>query len=174
VAGSPLRARIAAARRVRREAPFAFTADPGGTGPLVIGYLDVLAEEPDGGVLVVDYKSHRLEGREPAEVVALDYATQRTVYALAALRHGAPHVEVAFVFTERPAEPVSARYEARDAAELGERLLGLARGVLEERWEVTDHPHRDLCADCPGRRALCSWPEQATLAVSRPADLSAA
>jgi hypothetical protein len=46
--------------------------------------------------------------------------------------------------------------------------------VLDERWEVTDHPHRDLCADCPGRRALCSWPEQATLAVSRPADLSAA
>jgi ATP-dependent exoDNAse (exonuclease V) beta subunit len=174
VAGSPLRARIAAARRVRREAPFAFAADPGGTGPLVSGFLDVLAEEPDGGVLIVDYKSDRLEGREPAAVVDHDYATQRIVYALAALRHGAPHVEVAYIFLERPAEPVSHTFTAADAAGLGERLLGLARGVLEERWPVTDAPHRDLCGDCPGRRALCSWPESATLAVNRPADLSAA
>jgi hypothetical protein len=159
---------------VRREAPFAFAADPGGTGPLVTGFLDVLAEEPDGGVLIVDYKSDRLDGREPAQVVDDDYATQRTVYALAALRHGAPHVEVAYIFLERPGEPVTRTFGAADAPELGETLLGLARGILDERWPVTDAPHRDLCGDCPGRRALCSWPESATLAVTRPADLSAA
>jgi ATP-dependent exoDNAse (exonuclease V) beta subunit len=174
VAASPLRARIAAARRVRREAPFAFAAETGGTGPLVTGFLDVLAEEPDGGVLIVDYKSDRLEGREPADVVAQDYATQRIVYALAGLRHGAPRVEVAYIFLERPAEPVTRTFTAADAPELGERLLGLARGVLDEHWPVTDTPHRDLCADCPGRRALCSWPESVTLAVRRPADLSPA
>jgi ATP-dependent exoDNAse (exonuclease V) beta subunit len=174
VAGSPVRARIAAARRVRREAPFAFAADSGGTGPLVTGFLDVLAEEDDGGVLIVDYKSDRLEGREPAEIVAADYATQQIVYALAGLRHGAPRVEVAYVFLERPEEPVSRSFDPADASALGERLLGLARGLLDERWPVTDAPHRELCGDCPGRRALCSWPESATLAVSRPADLSAA
>jgi ATP-dependent helicase/nuclease subunit A len=36
--------------------------------------------------------------------------------------------------------------------------------VLDERYEVTGRPHRELCADCPGRRALCSWPEERTLA----------
>jgi ATP-dependent helicase/nuclease subunit A len=167
VAGFPLRERLAAAPRVRREAPFAFAADPGGTGPLLTGFLDVLAEEPDGGVLIVDYKSDRLEGADPAEHVERDYATQRLVYALAGLRHGAPWVEVAYCFLERPGEPVSRRYAAADAAALGEQLLELARGVLDERWPVTSAPHRELCGDCPGRAALCSWPESATL---RPAD----
>jgi ATP-dependent helicase/nuclease subunit A len=163
VAGFPLRERLAGARRVRREAPFAFAADQGGTGPLITGYLDVLAEEPDGSMLIVDYKSDRLEGADPAEHVARDYETQRLVYALAGLRHGAPAVEVAYCFLERPAEPVVARVTRADAPELGERLLGLARGVLDERWPVASAPHRELCGDCPGRAALCSWPEAMTL-----------
>jgi RecB family exonuclease len=163
VAGFPLHERLAGARRVRREAPFAFAADPGGTGPLLTGYLDVLAEEPGGDVLIVDYKSDRLDGADPAEHVARDYETQRVVYALAALRHGAPAVEVAYCFLERPSEPVVARFESADAPALGERLLTLARGILDEAWTVTDAPHRELCGDCPGRAALCSWPETATL-----------
>jgi hypothetical protein len=24
-------------------------------------------------------------------------------------------------------------------------------------------PHRDLCGDCPGRAAMCSWGEEMTL-----------
>jgi ATP-dependent helicase/nuclease subunit A len=123
----------------------------------------VLAEEPDGSVLIVDYKSDRLEGADPAEHVARDYDTQRLVYALAGLRHGSPAVEVAYCFLERPGEPVVARFTRADAPELGERLLGLARGVLDERWPVTGAPHRELCGDCPGRAALCSWPEAMTL-----------
>jgi hypothetical protein len=164
VAGFPLRERLAAARRVRREAPFAF--DPGGAGAggvVITGYLDVLAEEPDGSVLIVDYKSDRLGGEDPIAHVARDYETQRLVYALAGLRDGAPAVEIAYCFLERPGEPVLARFTRADAPELGERLLGLARGVLDERWTVTSAPHRELCGDCPGRAALCSWPEAMTL-----------
>jgi ATP-dependent helicase/nuclease subunit A len=151
---------------VRREAPFVFAAGAGAGagGPLVRGVLDVLAEEPDGSVLIVDYKSDRLDGRAPAEVVERDYETQRTVYALAALRDGAPEVEVAYIFLERPADPVTRTFTPADEPALGERLVGLARGILDERWEVTPAPHRELCADCPGRRALCSWPLEATLA----------
>jgi ATP-dependent exoDNAse (exonuclease V) beta subunit len=167
VAASPLRVRLAEARRVRREAPFAFTTEPEGGGQLVHGFLDVLAEEADGTVLVVDYKSDRLDGRDPAEVVEQDYATQRLVYALAALRHGAPRAEVAYIFLERPEEPVTRTFDRDDAAELGDRLLELARGVLDERWPVAEHPHRELCGDCPGRRALCSWPESMTLRARR-------
>ena len=162
-AASPLCARLAAARRTRREAPFAFALDPSGGGPLVTGYLDAAAVEPDGGVLIVDYKSDRLEDAEPADVVERDYATQRIVYALAALRDGAPRAEVAYCFLERPAEPVATAFTAADAPALSERLAGLARGVIEGHYRVAEVPHRELCGDCPGRAALCSWPEEMTL-----------
>ncbi len=164
-AGSPLCARLAAAPRVRREAGFAFALDPGGAGPLVNGFVDVLAREADGGALVVDYKTDRLgEGEEPADLIERDYETQRLVYALAALREGAPHVEVAHCLLDRPAEPVSRTFTAADAPELAGRLSELARGVLAHEYPVTATPHRELCGDCPGRRALCSWPETRTLA----------
>ena len=162
-AGSPLCARLAGARRIRREPPFAFALERGGGGPLVNGFLDAFALEDDDGALIVDYKSDRLEGAAPAEVVERDYATQRIVYALAALRDGAPRVEVAYCFLERPAEPVAATFAAADEPALTERLAGLARGVLDGRYEVTPEPHRDLCGDCPGRSALCSWSEEMTL-----------
>jgi ATP-dependent helicase/nuclease subunit A len=162
-AGSPLCARLAAATRVSREAPFAFALEPDGAGPLVNGFVDVLATEPGGGVLVVDYKTDRLEGDAPAVLVDRDYATQRLVYALAALRGGAPWVDVAHCLLERPAEPVVRRYTAADAPELAERVAALAGGLLRNERPVAARPHRELCGDCPGRRRLCSWPESMTL-----------
>ena len=162
-AGSPLCARLAGARRLRREAPFAFALERAGDGPLVNGFLDAVAYEDDGGALIVDYKSDRLEGAEPEELVERDYTTQRIVYALAALRDGAPRVEVAYCFLERPGEPVARVFTAADEPALAEQLAGLAGGVLEGRYKVTETPHRDLCGDCPGRGALCSWGEEMTL-----------
>ena len=100
----------------------------------------------------------------PSEVVERDYATQRIVYALAALRDGAPRAEVSYCFLERPGEPVTTTFTAADAPALTERLHELASGLLEGRYEVTPTPHRDLCADCPGRAAMCSYPEARTLA----------
>ena len=162
-AASPLCARLAAARPVRREAAFAYALDPDGGGPLVSGIVDVLATEPDGGVLIVDYKTDRLEDEEPAELVARAYTTQRMVYALAALRDGAPRVEVAYALLERPGEPVHAAWTAADAPALAGALHELAEGVLAERWPVAEVPHRELCGECPGRATLCSWPERITL-----------
>ncbi len=159
---SPLCARIAAARTVRREAMFSFPLDPAG-GALVTGVVDVLARASDGSALVVDYKSDRLDGAEPADVVERDYATQRIVYALAVLREGVPSVEVAYAFLERPDAPVSATFTTRDIPALAERLTQLAEGVLEGRHPVAAEPHRALCGDCPGRKTLCSWPEEMTL-----------
>jgi ATP-dependent helicase/nuclease subunit A len=160
---SPLCGRLAAAPRVTREGAFAFALDPDGGGPLVNGFVDVLAHGPDGDALIVDYKSDRLDGADPAAVVAADYATQRLVYALAALHDGAPAVEVSYCFLERPAEPVSERFEAAEAPELAERLQVLAASLLAGERPVTDTPHRDLCIDCPGRRTLCSYDESMTL-----------
>jgi ATP-dependent helicase/nuclease subunit A len=166
-AGSELRGRIARARRVRTELPFAYTLEPPGAGGrslLVNGVVDVHAVEDDGGLLVVDYKSNPLEGREPEELTAGHYSTQRIVYALAALQAGAPRVEVVHLYLEQPERPTSVTYRADDAGRLEAALLELARGVVEGRFAPTAEPHAELCATCPGRAALCSWPEERTLA----------
>jgi len=162
-ARSPLCARLAAARPVRREAGFAFALERDGGGPLVSGIVDVLAREDDGTALIVDYKTDRLGEEEPAALVERDYRTQRMVYALAALHDGAPRAEVAYCLLERPGEPVIASFTQADMPALADALLRLAAGVLEERWPVAAAPHRELCGDCPGRATLCSWPESMTL-----------
>ena len=67
------------------------------------------------------------------------------------------------MFLERPDAPALAVFTAADAPLLHERLVGVAAGVVDGRWPVTDRPHRALCGDCPARRALCSHPEALTL-----------
>jgi ATP-dependent helicase/nuclease subunit A len=165
VAESRLRERIARAGRVRTELPFTFTLTPPGTGGrslLVNGVVDVHAAA-DGTALVVDWKSDPLEGRAPEEVVAESYRTQRMIYALAALRGGAERVEVAHCFLERPDEPATTGYESGDAGGLEAELLELAGGVVEGRFEPAAEPGYGLCADCPGRAALCRWGPEHTL-----------
>lgn len=162
-ADSSLCHRLAGARAVRREAPFAYPVEPGARGLLLHGIVDVVARE-DGGTLVVDYKSDRLDGLDPEELVARDYLGQRQVYALAALRDGAPRVEVAHCFLERPDVPAAATYVAADAPEIAEQLVATAAGLLAGDFTPTPHPHRELCGTCPGREALCSHPPARTLA----------
>jgi ATP-dependent helicase/nuclease subunit A len=160
VARGELRARLAAATRVQREYAFAFPL-----GPITMnGFVDILAEEADGSALVVDYKSDRLEPGADLEAYVEDgYAVQRRLYALAALRAGAPRVEVVYALLDRPAEPVRSTYTAEDVPTLERDLLDLAAGPLEGDYRVSPTPHRELCATCPGRRAMCSWPEEMTL-----------
>ena len=158
-AGSPLARRIERARSVHRE--HAFTLALGDT--LLTGVVDVLAQER-GGQLVVDYKTDTLDPATALPAyVARHYAIQRRVYALAALRGGAPRVEVAYAFLERPQEPVAERFEAADADGLEDELRGLAAGLLAGEYPVAAVPHRELCLTCPGRRALCSYEEELTL-----------
>jgi ATP-dependent exoDNAse (exonuclease V) beta subunit len=164
-AGSPLCARLAAARGVRREAPFAFPLEPAHRGMLLHGVVDVVAQE-DGGALVVDYKTDWLGDLAPEEVIARDYTGQRLVYALAALRDGAERVEVAHCFLERPDEPATATFSRADAPAIAERVMAEAERLLAGDFAPTAAPHRDLCADCPGRAALCSHPQTRTLATA--------
>ena len=60
IADSPLCARLAAAGRLEREQAFAFALD----GELLRGLIDVSAVEQDGTLLIVDYKTDRIEGGE--------------------------------------------------------------------------------------------------------------
>jgi ATP-dependent exoDNAse (exonuclease V) beta subunit len=149
---SELCARLGRARDVRREERFAFLHGE----LLIVGAFDVVAREGDR-TLVVDYKSDRLEGTDPAELVEREYATQRLIYALAALRAGAREVEVVHVFLERAEAPVSAVFT--DAAALEARLEQLTGSML---YVPSDEPCRRLCAGCPGEGGLCSWPLEVT------------
>jgi ATP-dependent exoDNAse (exonuclease V) beta subunit len=158
---SPLAARLAAGADVGREQPFAFALDGGGEGgegdPLINGYLDVIAREPDGTLLVVDYKTDAVGDADLERLTQQDYGAQRLAYALAGLAAGAQSVEVAHCYLERPEELVSARYGVGDEQRLREQLRSLASGIFAGRFEVAAEPHRQLCAGCPGRVRLCSW-----------------
>ncbi len=142
---------------VNPEAPFVLAID----GTLVRGSIDLLVERPDGSVLVLDYKTDRLEGRDPADA-AEAYRVQRDLYALAARARGAP-VETAYVFLERPDAPVRTTFadDQLDAARTG--VEGLLAELRSGAFEVTRHPHKRLCHDCPARQRLCSHEPAATL-----------
>jgi ATP-dependent helicase/nuclease subunit A len=146
---SPLREEIADAR-VSPELPFVLSV--GGT--LIRGSIDLLAVRPDGSVLVVDYKTDRLAGRDPGEIVTR-YSIQRDLYALAAAARGAP-VETAYVFLEGSGEPVRESFDEAGLQAARERVEGLLERLAAGRFEVTDRPHKALCADCPARERLCS------------------
>ncbi len=155
-------ARLAMAEQVRREHPFAFSLGP--REPLVTGVIDLLAREADGGLVVLDYKTDRVDADEDlAALVEREYGVQRLLYALAVLRDGAPKVEVVHWFLQRQSGWVGAGYVAGDRGELEERLAARIRRARERGFNVSDQPHRGLCETCPGRAGLCSWSEAETL-----------
>jgi ATP-dependent exoDNAse (exonuclease V) beta subunit len=179
-------ATLARTRSARREHPFSFAL--GGAEPLVTGFIDLIAEQPDGTTLIVDYKSDRLAGDEDLErLVQRDYGFQRLIYALAAIEGGvspgahpegralkgtprghtaggqAGEVEVAHWFLERPERWVSARFERARRDELRERLLAELAVARARGFAVAAEPHRDLCLTCPGRGGMCSWGETHTM-----------
>jgi ATP-dependent exoDNAse (exonuclease V) beta subunit len=165
--GSALFERLARAQRVRQELGFAYDIVPpgtGGRGLLVNGFVDVYAEEPER-VLILDYKTDSLDGIEADGLVEANYSIQRLIYALAALRSGAPAVEVAYCFLEQPEATVTRAWTAAEADALERELLELAGGVIEGRFEPAPEPHLHLCAQCAGRPSLCSWNEEATSRV---------
>jgi hypothetical protein len=160
-AATELCARLGRATEARREERFAFGLRAAPSHPLIVGALDVIARESGPHpprTLIVDYKSDRLGAADPADVVASSYATQRLIYALAALRGGAADVDVAHCFLERPEDPVIASFSGAQAGELEAQLLALSAGVVERRFEVTPAPCRAVCGGCPAEGGLCSWP----------------
>jgi ATP-dependent exoDNAse (exonuclease V) beta subunit len=153
---SPLREEIGD-ERVSAEVPFVI--EVGGT--LLRGSIDLLVERDDGSVLVVDYKTDRLDGRDPEEVVAR-YTVQRDLYALAAATRGG-QVETAYVFLERPEPAVREPFGEAELAAARGRVEALVERLAAGRFEVTDRPHRALCLDCPARARLCSHEPTAQL-----------
>jgi hypothetical protein len=154
--------RLGAARRVRREHQFAFTLGE----RLMVGVIDALAVEDDGTWLIVDVKTDRLEdpSADLEALVQRDYALQRELYALAALRAGAERVEVVHLYLERPDRPAVAHYTTSDAERLAARLQERTAPLSRGEYPLTAHPHAQLCATCPARGGLCPYPPERTLA----------
>src|SRR5436190_10416625 len=164
-AASELAQRLAAARRVRREHEFAFELALTDAPPAMLtGVLDLLAVEPGGAWPVVDAKTDAVRaGDDLAVLVARDYGMQRDLYALAALRAGAPRVEVVYAYLARPEEPVGATFTQDDVAALTARIASPVAGIAHARFAPTEHPHADLCATCPARERLCPHPRELKL-----------
>ncbi|MEW6582259.1 MAG: UvrD-helicase domain-containing protein [Actinomycetota bacterium] len=148
VVTGPLAGRIAQGR-ARAELPFATMVD----GVLLTGFMDLLVEEGDGA-LVVDWKTHALEGWD-RDALAAGFRLQQAVYGLVALRAGHPRVECRWVLCEAPDEPVTAVFAASDAPALEAEVraaLDRVRAGGDAPAAVTPQP---FCGGCPGLRALC-------------------
>jgi ATP-dependent helicase/nuclease subunit A len=156
--GSTSFGRLSTIRDVSREQRFAFPV--GDT--LITGVFDVIAQDRPGHLLVLDYKSDRLAGAEPEAVVSERYLAQQLIYALAALKLGAPAVEVVHLFLEAPEEPVAAEFGAAEIPALEQALAERVAGVLGGEFRVTDAPGRRICDGCPAQGGLCSHPLELT------------
>jgi ATP-dependent helicase/nuclease subunit A len=156
---SDIRASLATVTDVRKEQRFAFSLNQ----TLVTGTFDVLARQPDGSSLVVDYKTDRLNGQDPTAVVEREYVVQRLIYALAALRAGARRVEVVHLFLEAADRPAACSYAEEETERLHSELARRAEPLLSGRFEVTPTPHWGVCAGCPALGGLCSWPAEMSM-----------
>ena len=114
--------------------------------------------------LIVDWKSDRLAGADPGELVARAYGLQRAAYALAALRDGATEVEVVHCFLERPDAPVARDLPPAGRARARRGAAGRARRRACSRATSPSPPDPGprICDGCPGRGSLCSWPLERT------------
>jgi ATP-dependent helicase/nuclease subunit A len=148
---SPLARRLAGLGGLRRELSFAFAH----TGVLLHGRFD-LFRVADGRALVIDYKTNRLEQLTPEEALEDDYSIQRLVYALAAFRAGADEVEVAYIFLERPGEPVTRTFARSEVPELEAELSAAIDDIQSGRFRPT--PSELACPGCPALDVVCAGP----------------
>lgn len=148
---SELAVRVAALDGVAKERHFTFEHD----GVLLHGFLDTYHRAGERA-LVVDYKSNLLDGQEPSEIVARSYELQRLVYALACFRAGAEAVEVAYLFLERPDEPVTTTFTRAQVAELEAQLSAAIARLRTGEFRPT--PSEYACAGCPALDVVCAGP----------------
>jgi ATP-dependent helicase/nuclease subunit A len=150
---------LAAGSASRAEVPLLLGV-PGEPGATLRGSIDLLVERDGAPPLVVDYKTDSLGGSTPAERAA-KYGTQRGIYALAvAEARGAAEVEVAYVFLERPGDPVVELLDAGAMERSRKALAAVIARIAAGEFPVAPVARRswDLCRGCPALGRLCSGP----------------
>ncbi len=145
---------------VRAEVPLLL----GVAGAVLRGSIDLLVERDGAAPLVVDYKTDRLNGSDPAEHAGR-YGLQQAIYALAvAESRGATEVEVACVFLERPQKPVVSRIGPAELQAGRKRLATVIARIGDGGFTATAPEERSwpLCEGCPALNRLCSGPAPAS------------
>jgi ATP-dependent helicase/nuclease subunit A len=152
------------AARVRAEVPILL----GIGGTVLRGSIDLLVEREGAPPLVVDYKTDRLDGGDPA-ALAHRYEVQRAIYALAAAESTrAEEIEVAYVFLERPDEPVVSTLGQTEMEVARERLAEVIARISRGEFPVAPPQERSwsLCRGCPALGRLCSGPPNSSGGLS--------
>jgi ATP-dependent helicase/nuclease subunit A len=111
--------RIRSAQKSRAEVPLLIEV----ADTILRGSIDLLVEQQGQPPLIVDYKTDRVDSDTPPQELVAHYETQQRIYALAvAEARGVEEVELAYVFLERPEEPVIARWGPAEIAAARRRL----------------------------------------------------
>jgi ATP-dependent helicase/nuclease subunit A len=114
------RERIKRAGKTRAEVPLLIEV----ADTVLRGSIDLLVERDGEPLLIVDYKTDRVDGTD-VTTLATRYEIQQAIYALAvAEARGVSEVELAYVFLERPEDPFIARW--------GPSEIAAGRGKLEK------------------------------------------
>jgi superfamily I DNA/RNA helicase/RecB family exonuclease len=142
-------------------------------GHVVRGRIDRVDRDPDGGIVLLDYKT----ARTPASEEDAARSLQLAIYYLAALRDpelaalGVP-AEMQLVYPARARQGrftrVSQRPGPDQAAEVERRLVALLEGAATEAFDP--NPHAD-CRRCPFKPICPMWPQgEDFLAPAHPAE----
>ena len=113
----------------------------------VRGFADLL-DRNSSPPLILDYKTNRLDSKSPAEKMD-DYGLQRDLYGLAvAHAEGAESVETAFVFLEKPAEPVVKLLAYDDLDEARTRIRNLLGEIAGQEFFGGPGAGHQPCGQC--------------------------
>ena len=140
-------------------------------GLLVTGVVDVIAHEGDRA-LIVDYKTDRLAPggrRRPTSSAPTERSDSCTRWPRCATAR--PRWSSCTACSSDRTSRSTVTYRAADRAALERRLEELAGRIAAGEFDVSPRPNRELCAGCPGRGSLCSWPLERTMADPPPPDL---
>jgi ATP-dependent exoDNAse (exonuclease V) beta subunit len=121
LASPVVRAAVEGGWRTWREVPVAAEVD----GVLLEGFVDLLVEQPDGELVVVDWKTDRVPAPDELDAALARYSVQGAAYALALESVlGRRVARCAFVFARAPGGAIEA-----DVADLRERIDAVRRDL---------------------------------------------
>ena len=145
----------------RREAPFAFALEPAGGGPLVNGFLDVVAVEarrrrPDRRLQVRPARGRRRPPTSSSATTRPSGSSTRSPPCATAPRASRSPTASSSAPPSRSRAPSPPPTSPRSPSASPASPAACSRGATRS----PQTPHRELCGDCPGRARCARGPER--------------